>query len=287
MLPIRHFFPTPPLKSKRFAVGGIGIQERRSASTTDRPTGSGDYLFMYLYEAGWLKTREGICRQEPGSMVIWRPGDQNYFGSDDGDWRHTFIHCNGSWVRRCVASCRLPYNTRIRLPNAMLLEKYLFNIYQELTLFAQPDERIVANLFENWLRDLSRSLRSAASKQAPPQEFQDLRAYIDAHFHAPLDLKSLALRAHLSIPRLCSRFKKIFSTSIMAYVIDRRMQHAAYLMQDCNLRVADVARQVGYDDPFHFSKLFKARYGLSPREFRRVPLGQQKGSRAARRPFHL
>ena len=55
----------------------------------------------------------------------------------------------------------------------------------------------------------------------------------------------------------------------MAYVIGQRLQQAAYLLRDRNLRITDVARQVGYEDLFYFSKLFKDRYGVSPREFRR------------------
>jgi AraC-like DNA-binding protein len=269
MMQVRHFFRfSPTLKSKRLAIHGIGIQEQRSLGTTDRADGTGDYLFMYLYESGWLKTKNGLNREEPGTLVIWRPGDPQYFGCDDRAWRHTFIHCEGSWVRHCMASCHLPCNTRIRLPNATLLERHLFGIYQELTLLVEPDEPIVINLFENFLRDLRRELH--AGKQAPTRELQTLRTYLDANFHAPLTLESLAQRMHLSVSRLCCLFKKQFSISVMAYVIEQRMQHASYLLRDQNLRIRDVAQQVGYDDPFHFSKLFKSRHGQGPREFRRA-----------------
>jgi two-component system response regulator YesN len=51
------------------------------------------------------------------------------------------------------------------------------------------------------------------------------------------------------------------------------MREAAYLLHDRNLNVTEIARRVGYAEIFHFSKLFKKRFGRSPRETRRSYLG--------------
>ena len=45
----------------------------------------------------------------------------------------------------------------------------------------------------------------------------------------------------------------------------QRMAHARHLLRDVGLTVADVAQRVGYDDLYHFSKLFKKHCGISPR----------------------
>ena len=73
----------------------------------------------------------------------------------------------------------------------------------------------------------------------------------------------------MSVPHLCSEFKKHFGVPVIDYVIRRRMREAAYLLHDRNLNITGIARRVGYTDIFHFSKLFKKHFGRSPREVRK------------------
>lgn len=58
--------------------------------------------------------------------------------------------------------------------------------------------------------------------------------------------------------------------SVIGYLIHLRLQHASYLLQDRNLRVKEIAQQVGYDDICYFSKLFKKHYEISPSMLRGV-----------------
>ena len=101
MIPIRHFFK--PIRTfPDFSIRGIGILEQRLPGITDRPSGTGDYLFMYLYEAASFATKDGIGKHKPGTVVIWRPTDRQYYGSTEHPWKHSWIHCDGNWVRRCL-----------------------------------------------------------------------------------------------------------------------------------------------------------------------------------------
>ena len=74
--------------------------------------------------------------------------------------------------------------------------------------------------------------------------------------------------AHCSVPHFCSEFKTHFGTSAIAYVTTLRLHTAAHLLQNRNLRVSDVARAVGYEDIYYFSRHFKTRYGVAPSAMR-------------------
>jgi AraC-like DNA-binding protein len=54
----------------------------------------------------------------------------------------------------------------------------------------------------------------------------------------------------------------------MAYRAWVRLQRACFLLRDCNLRISEVAMRVGYEDAGYFSRHFKKRFGLSPRQVR-------------------
>jgi AraC-like DNA-binding protein len=48
-----------------------------------------------------------------------------------------------------------------------------------------------------------------------------------------------------------------------------QLQPTRALLRDTDLAVAEVARNVGYDDPYYFSRVFKAREGCAPLYYRR------------------
>ena len=60
-------------------------------------------------------------------------------------------------------------------------------------------------------------------------------------------------------------------TSISRYVMDCRLARAYQQLTDpawAHLTVADVAGRLGFKDASHFTRVFKGRYGVSPREHR-------------------
>jgi AraC-like DNA-binding protein len=52
------------------------------------------------------------------------------------------------------------------------------------------------------------------------------------------------------------------------YFIHLKMQRACYLIKAENTKIKIVARELGYEDQFYFSRLFKSHIGVSPNEYR-------------------
>jgi AraC-like DNA-binding protein len=55
---------------------------------------------------------------------------------------------------------------------------------------------------------------------------------------------------------------------MLRYLIERRMEEAAMLLETSDHGIAEVADRVGYDTASAFSKLFARHYGLSPSRYR-------------------
>lgn len=79
---------------------------------------------------------------------------------------------------------------------------------------------------------------------------------------------SLAAEAGVSRALLAKRFNEVVDEPPMSYLASWRMELAEDLLTDPGKTIAQVARAVGYADPFGFSAAFKRRKGLSPTEFR-------------------
>ncbi|MEL6535368.1 MAG: AraC family transcriptional regulator, partial [Bacteroidota bacterium] len=59
-------------------------------------------------------------------------------------------------------------------------------------------------------------------------------------------------------------FKTLFGNTVFGYWHVQKMDYARNLLLDDAITVADVAEQVGYKNPQHFSTAFKRHYGVSP-----------------------
>ncbi|MCK5803893.1 MAG: helix-turn-helix transcriptional regulator [Lentisphaeria bacterium] len=94
-------------------------------------------------------------------------------------------------------------------------------------------------------------------------------AYLHERFRsADVTLAHVAAAAGLSAPHLCRLFRNQLEISPMKYLHRLRMDHARDLLRRTSQNVSQVAYAVGYRDPLHFSRTFRAYTGLSPRQFR-------------------
>ena len=107
--------------------------------------------------------------------------------------------------------------------------------------------------------------------------------HIDAHWADPLDSARLAGLTGLSRSRFHAVFAEAIGMAPMDYVRQRRMAEAQRLLVATTERVADIGRRVGYADPFHFSRVFKAAAGSSPAGFRAAARSAWPGVAAAGR----
>lgn len=84
-----------------------------------------------------------------------------------------------------------------------------------------------------------------------------------------VDVAEMARLAGLSRSRLHEVFMSAFTCSPMQYVRSRRLQRARECLATTDLQILEVAELAGFDDQFHFSRVFKRAHGTSPTDYRR------------------
>ncbi len=101
-------------------------------------------------------------------------------------------------------------------------------------------------LLRSLIKTVRRRLREdeEVSVEAVTQELGYTRQYISGRFHRVTG-------------RLLSHFLK-----------EKRLEKAARLLKNGNLRVSQIARRCGFDSENYFRQQFRQRYGMSPRQFR-------------------
>ena len=92
--------------------------------------------------------------------------------------------------------------------------------------------------------------------------------YINQNYSKKLSLQDLADRVYLSRSYLSSLFKKETGDSITNYINRVRVEKSKALLVGSTVSLAEVAHLCGFEDQSYFTRVFKAKEGVSPKKFR-------------------
>ncbi len=95
-----------------------------------------------------------------------------------------------------------------------------------------------------------------------------LAGMIDSFRSRDFSLSNIAAHVGLSEKYLNSLFKEVTGITVYASLIRLRMDEAARLLKDPNIRVYEVCEMIGYSDQDHFRESFKKQFSLTPSEYR-------------------
>ena len=101
------------------------------------------------------------------------------------------------------------------------------------------------------------------------QDLQRLTDYVDAHLHHPITLQDMALALGMGVWTLNRHLKRTLNASAYAFVIERRLQRARELLSRSALSLTEVAAAAGFSDQAHLTRMFRARLGVTPGQYRR------------------
>ena len=90
----------------------------------------------------------------------------------------------------------------------------------------------------------------------------------DGRYFEPLGVDELARAAGLSRAHFSREFRRAFGESPHAYLLTRRMERAAALLQGTDHSVAEICFAVGLQSVGSFTSSFTRTFGLSPTAYR-------------------
>ena len=90
------------------------------------------------------------------------------------------------------------------------------------------------------------------------------KEYLDQHYQDPPTLQELSRLCGVNEYKLKKGFKQVFNTTVFQYLTDFRLDKAADILSDNQKNIAEVAYELGYYSPQHFSLAFRKKFGYPP-----------------------
>lgn len=278
------FYSNQVLEAERFyldAVGGAGqplavVCGGRERCGPDYRIDRADFPFHSIEfvarGTGTLRLKGRTVALYPGRIFTYGPGLAHVIATDAAEpLVKYFVDFTGPAAAKVLCENDLPPGSAVRVasPDAVL------RIFDDLIANGASGTRhgpaICAKLVELLVLKIAEAgLVDDPYRTAAFSTYQSCRQYIRDHFATLRALAEIAEACHVDEAYLCRLFKRFDSQSPYQYLTQLKMAQAARALQRNDALIKQVAFELGYTDPFHFSRAFKKVFGLSPAAFRKL-----------------
>jgi len=217
---------------------------------------------------------------KPGDLFIFRLGQKQSINHDP---QRPFtvlslgFSLRGTSNRDLLRSFGFPYRLRLTQANRSKLEELYMRV---ITAFNESFKHSSLSSRGALMMLVAEVLRMAetvpASQRidglAPKAEtvswVVEIQAFIENNLDKVHSIESLARRTHISRSHFAATFLRETGLPPMGYLRARRIARAKSMLAASSESIADIAKKVGFDDPYHFSRVFRQIEGISPRTYR-------------------
>jgi len=135
---------------------------------------------------------------------------------------------------------------------------------------------IKGKLFELFFLLCSNQAASSALSAAAPYRTQKslekarlILKYVEQNYTEPLSIKGAAEACGMSQSHFMKFFKQTMGMPFTAYLNDYRLTMASRLLLSSDNSILTIAGDTGFNNLSYFNRIFKEKFGITPREFRR------------------
>ncbi len=113
------------------------------------------------------------------------------------------------------------------------------------------------------------STSSHFNEKLQEQRARQMLSYIYTHYNQKITIADLCKIANISRSECFRCFKNVVGKSPMEYVSEYQLSQAAQLLSDHNLSIAEISEQCGFQSQSYFGKIFREKYGFSPKNYQK------------------
>ncbi len=220
---------------------------------------------------GRLKLQDRTFPLTMGTVFTYGRGVAHDITCDPGQpLTKYFVVLSGKVGRDLMHECQLAPGRVVRVGHPEQVQQ----IFEDLIRHGRDDHpdrqrmcAVVAQYLIIKIGDLATSFGEASTSRAFAT-YQRCRQYIGDHYLAIRNLNEVADNCHVDPAYLCRLFQRFGRERPSRYLLHLRLNRAAELIQNSDLMIREISDQLGFSDPYNFSRAFRRAFGVPPGHMR-------------------
>jgi AraC-like DNA-binding protein len=260
--------------TRQLYVTHIGYYPHAKYHYRERGEGAAEYILIYCEKGqGWVECQDERYSLSSHQVFIIPQNRPHAYGSDLRDpWSIYWIHFKGenahffhSIIGKIIA---LKDSTTSRYQDRFMLFESMF---RNLEMGYSADNlEYISFCLSYFLASVKYLPQYREIKNVKMEDVvQKSILFMKDNLEKKITISSIANFVGYSCSHLFSLFMQKTSYSPMEYYNQLRIQRACSYLQFSEMKIKEIAFQLGFYDPFHFSKSFLKEMGITPREYRR------------------
>ena len=229
-----------------------------------------DYAVVYLtHGSGMFTTGDTEARSvRAGDVLVLFPGIwHNYCPDAETGWTERWVLFNGAFADQwCAHELFTPEEPVLHVGvHSELIER--FDRMLEIARNYPPYGNQIQSGITMELLGMLLKLHQKRSPQFTERTrlVQNALDIIAKNWNRKIDFERMTAKLGISHRQFRRLFQQVTGLAPQQYLIHLRLNEAKRLLG--TLPVAEVAARVGFDDPYYFSRLFKAKVGVTPKRW--------------------
>ncbi len=259
-------------------ITDIGYYPKAKFHNRKRESGCSQYILIYCVEGeGWFSVDGQKSNITANQFFVIPANTAHSYGTKNiNPWSIYWIHFSGKnagyFYEPATKVQTISPSTISRIDDRIQLFEEMI---QNLEMGYSKENLQYANVcLLHFLVSFKyvtqfRQIRTVLEKD----NIENLITFMKENLKTKLTLKKLAEEAGISASHLSLIFRQRTGRSPIDYLQNLRIQRACQYLDNTQIKVSAIGQKVGFDDPFHFSRVFKTIMGNSPRDYRKQPKG--------------
>ena len=163
------------------------------------------------------------------------------------------------------------------LPMAVTLPKESYETAKEIfeRLIEECENGSARTANKIYLQSMVEQLIIIALRELPKQKSNNgsvflnrSLGYLYSHFFEDISVSDVAEHVGYTTNYFNSKFKEAFGMPFGEYLRDVRLSYSENLLKSPDISITEIALEAGFGNSSYFSRAFKSRYGVSPKNYR-------------------
>lgn len=269
---LRRLLARHPLSAGCYPLA-IGFYPEAVGHRMSRAQPEDDLLIYCRSGKGWLHGEDGRLEVGAGDLLLLPRDTAHAYGADaDAPWTIYWVHFDGALSQDFLDLLGSQPLRRIGVQPRLLGDFEALLGLQRQGLNALPFIH-AAHRLQAMLSSLAVLPARVNLKSGRVLDIEAVHAVMREHLHGSLNLDELAEHFHLSRFHFAKTYRALTGHAPIQDFIQLKMALACRLLDRGDAEVRQVAEQLGYEDAYYFSRLFRKVVGMAPSHYRALHLG--------------